>query len=1076
MHAIASRTLPSAARTPARVVAGRRYSRHFYSKASSSFPRRPGAPFEPAESALDQTEQDESNKRTEENVKPTKNPAEVAQGGQDEGPGRTMQLLSAARAEKGGKKSIPPPSIPRWFLMRNIKLAEETRDTLDPRPRSSYSCVLSVHNKDEDHASATIAVPSTQGDANRTFEELSSKLNPESPSQEASASEEKARQDTGWSPDFWIQAEIKAAISASLSIPQAGHNGFPAARSNIVLHSPTDGGIVFLSDLVKEIASTLGADVVQLDAQDIAELGADYVGDSAGANPHTIRNLGFETYQTPEYDYSEEELEENPEDDDNPESSSRPARRSRSTNPLGTSNGPNATSKEGLARQRRSKHMLKQLKDALKDAASPLVRVIGTMAPSDELALHRGPLSGIARREEPEASHQLNYLLAALVDANLEKRKTTNPSKRKSKGQDADFFTDSCPSETKELDISKTIFPDDPEGPKAHFKIAPAREAPASFSSDLKERKTIILVQDFKEMMNTDMGRSVLQRLAKVVLVKRRAGDRVMIIGASSAADLVPDLSPSGIRALQSEQEDDLFRTIIVPSAFATSPTEAESQSMTPQSKDQVASVDGSAEDSDDMEDEIENEDAWVKADRERMETINHRHLCDMIRRIDPAFADAASDLTLMHLKPVLGTETRPPLGLRPFSHEETHRICMTALGLRPLGQPSSESLAYQLKLAMTIIRHSDGAKFAWCAVQRNVEREMDPLASTEMEQRLETIKQNCNRHEKRLLSGVIDRANIKTTFTDVHAPSESIESLKTLTSLSMLRPDAFKYGVLATDKIPGLLLYGPPGTGKTLLAKAVARDSGATVLEISGANVNDMYVGEGEKNVKAIFSLARKLSPCVVFIDEADALFRTRAGSGSRVAHREIINQFLREWDGMDDLSVFIMVATNRPFDLDDAVLRRLPRRLLVDLPTDKDREAILTIHLKEEILSYDVSLSELATRTPFYSGSDLKNLCVAAALACVREENEVGAKAAEQGEKSHRYPEKRTLEARHFEKAIQEISASISEDMSSLAAIKKFDEQYGDRRGRRKKSGWGFTPVGGMGEPKEELARVRI
>ncbi|KAF2093149.1 AAA-domain-containing protein [Rhizodiscina lignyota] len=351
----------------------------------------------------------------------------------------------------------------------------------------------------------------------------------------------------------------------------------------------------------------------------------------------------------------------------------------------------------------------------------------------------------------------------------------------------------------------------------------------------------------------------------------------------------------------------------------------------------------------------------------------------------------------------------------------------------------------------------------------------MDPFGSSDIEQRLENIRANCNDHERRLLSGVIDRQNIKTTFQDVHAPAESIESLKTLTSLSMLRPDAFKYGVLATDKIPGLLLYGPPGTGKTLLAKAVARESGATVLEVSASEVNDMYVGEGEKNVKAIFTLARKLSPCVVFIDEADALFRMRSGTGNRTVHREIINQFLREWDGMNDMSVFIMVATNRPFDLDDAVLRRLPRRLLVDLPTDKDREAILGIHLKDEVLSPEVSLSDLATRTPFYSGSDLKNLCVATALACVREENEAAVRASEKGNKEYQHPEKRTLEVRHFERAIQEISASISEDMSSLVAIKKFDEQYGDRRGRRKKGGWGFTPVGGMGEAKEELARVR-
>ncbi|KAF2220973.1 P-loop containing nucleoside triphosphate hydrolase protein [Elsinoe ampelina] len=291
------------------------------------------------------------------------------------------------------------------------------------------------------------------------------------------------------------------------------------------------------------------------------------------------------------------------------------------------------------------------------------------------------------------------------------------------------------------------------------------------------------------------------------------------------------------------------------------------------------------------------------------------------------------------------------------------------------------------------------------------------------------------------------------------------------VTTLALMRPEAFQYGVLAKDRLTGLLLYGPPGTGKTLLAKAVAKDAQATVLEVSGAQVYEKYVGEGEKMVRAVFSLAKRLSPCVVFIDEADALFGSRGQSGNRTTHREIINQFLREWDGMDDHNVFLMVASNRPFEIDDAVLRRLPRRILVDLPTKTDRESILRIHLTGETLHEQVSLSKLAEQTPFYSGSDLKNVCVAAALAAVKEENELLAKHKE--DKDFRLPDKRTLRTEHFDKAIQEISASISEDMRSLNAIKKFDEQYGDRKGRKKKESYGFA--GGTLEDDEAAARVR-
>lgn len=242
------------------------------------------------------------------------------------------------------------------------------------------------------------------------------------------------------------------------------------------------------------------------------------------------------------------------------------------------------------------------------------------------------------------------------------------------------------------------------------------------------------------------------------------------------------------------------------------------------------------------------------------------------------------------------------------------------------------------------------------------------------------------------------------------------------------------------------------------------------------------MYVGEGEKNVRAIFSLAKKLAPCIVFIDEADAILGSRSGASNRTSHRELINQFLREWDGMTDLNAFIMVATNRPFDLDEASLRRLPRRLLVDLPVEKDREEILKIHLKDEILDPEISLAKLAADTPFYSGSDLKNLCVAAALACVREEFDTAAEHNKRITKDtldsekYKYAEKRTLHERHFAKGMDEISASISEDMGSLSAIRKFDEKYGDRRGRRKKlGGYGFKTLEDGERKGSDAARVR-
>ncbi|UNI16211.1 hypothetical protein JDV02_002671 [Purpureocillium takamizusanense] len=312
------------------------------------------------------------------------------------------------------------------------------------------------------------------------------------------------------------------------------------------------------------------------------------------------------------------------------------------------------------------------------------------------------------------------------------------------------------------------------------------------------------------------------------------------------------------------------------------------------------------------------------------------------------------------------------------------------------------------------------------------------------------------NEYEKRIVVGHIHRENLRTTFDDVHVPPETISALKLLTSLALVRPDAFSYGVLAQDKISGCLLYGPPGTGKTMLAKAVAKESGANMLEISGATINDKWVGESEKLIRAVFTLAKRLSPCVVFIDEADSLLANRSMFSSRPSHREHINQFLKEWDGMEETKAFIMVATNRPFDLDDAVLRRLPRKILVDLPLKDDRAAILRLLLKGETLDGSVSLEDYAARTPHYSGSDLKNVCVAAAMAAVEEENEAAAK--HTGPEPFQYPQRRVLRSDHFDKALRQIPASISEDMVSLKLIRKFDEEYGNRRKGAKKKTMGF------------------
>lgn len=552
----------------------------------------------------------------------------------------------------------------------------------------------------------------------------------------------------------------------------------------------------------------------------------------------------------------------------------------------------------------------------------------------------------------------------------------------------------------------------------------------------------IVQVRDYRELNGTPNGAELLTKLRNVINKRWFEGRSMILLGTTSSEESGLALSKPEIQILQYDVADGERRTIFVP------PDRRQEQDL-----------------------------AFESDGKARIRRINIRHVEDMITKLaggnlDPCFTvDIENGLDN-------AIAFSADLEENVWAYPRVHRLATTILGLSTSPTVIDGPLFTE---ALKLLAASDEAKFVWGAAElKQEDDEVEVLlqdlndSSKVIKDKMKKIRSECTAHEKKLLGGVITPLDIHTTFSDVRTPKETVEALKTLTSLSLIRPEAFSYGVLATDKIPGLLLYGPPGTGKTLLAKAVAKESGATVLEVSGAEVSDMYVGEGEKNVKAIFSLAKKLSPCVVFIDEADSLLGSRSGEASkRSSHREVINQFLREWDGLKDLSAFIMVATNRPFDLDDAVLRRLPRRLLVDLPVETDREAILKIHLKDETLDDSVSLAALAKDTPFYSGSDLKNVSVAAAMACIREENEVASKHTR--EEPYIYPPKRVLQKHHFDKALDEISASISGDMSTLSAIRKFDEKYGDRRGRRKKAsalGFGGTTVT---EKDSEAARVR-
>ncbi|KAL3152348.1 hypothetical protein ABBQ32_001411 [Trebouxia sp. C0010 RCD-2024] len=248
------------------------------------------------------------------------------------------------------------------------------------------------------------------------------------------------------------------------------------------------------------------------------------------------------------------------------------------------------------------------------------------------------------------------------------------------------------------------------------------------------------------------------------------------------------------------------------------------------------------------------------------------------------------------------------------------------------------------------------------------------------------------NMYEQRLLPEVVKSDEAGAGFAEVGALSDAKDALREAVQLPLQHPRLFQKGSLARP-CRGVLLFGPPGTGKTLLARAAAAECGASFLAIHPSTVASKWLGDGVRYMRAVFSLASKLSPCVLFIDEVDAMLAKRDSQREHEAHRELKNEFTAQWDGIRTGSsssidrVMVLGATNRPQDLDEAVLRRFSRRIFCDLPNRQARQQILDVILSGEAVAKDVSTAKLAEKTEGFSGSDLRQLCTAAAMCGIRE-----------------------------------------------------------------------------------------
>ncbi|KAG5492540.1 hypothetical protein JKF63_01118 [Porcisia hertigi] len=247
------------------------------------------------------------------------------------------------------------------------------------------------------------------------------------------------------------------------------------------------------------------------------------------------------------------------------------------------------------------------------------------------------------------------------------------------------------------------------------------------------------------------------------------------------------------------------------------------------------------------------------------------------------------------------------------------------------------------------------------------------------------------NEAEARMVSSVVDIDKIDVDFNDVGGLDAVKDALTEHIKWPFQHKELFS-GKTVRSHPKGVLLYGPPGTGKTLLARALAKELGCSFINVNTESIFSKWVGDTERNAAAIFTLAAKISPCVVFVDEIDSLLSSRSATDA-TPHTHAKTIFMTHWDGLEkasDVRIIVVGATNRRFTIDDAVRRRLPLQLEVPPPDIKAREKILGILLAHDLENHPQKegiVQYVALKTVDYTGSDLSELCKAAALMPLRE-----------------------------------------------------------------------------------------